>query len=107
VTDCVIDDAKIRNYLLNIDHKDGGPKAKFFIAGGFSLDDPAPFVAALKQHFLENPPTTEKTDNFGGVRITIDAPMAVPDGRTPMVRTVWKIGEGQTLPRLISAYPID
>jgi len=34
VTDCIIEDAKVRDYLLNLDHEDGGPKAKFFIAGG-------------------------------------------------------------------------
>jgi hypothetical protein len=33
--------------------------------------------------------------------------MIVPDGRAPMVRTVWTIDEGQTLPRLITAYPLD
>ncbi len=107
MTDCIIEDAKVRDYLLNLDHEDGGPKAKFFIAGGFSRDEPAPFVAALRRHFLENPPTRRTPDNFGGVRITVDAPMIVPDGRAPMVRTVWTIDEGQTLPRLITAYPLD
>jgi len=107
LTDCIIDDAKVRDRLLNLDHEDGAPKAKFFIAGGFSRDDPAPFVDALRRHFLENELTTKKPDNFGGIRITIDAPMRVPDGRAPMVRTIWKIDDGQTMPRLISAYPID
>ena len=105
--DCIIEDAKVRDYLLNPSHEDGAPKARFFIDGGFSRDEPAPFVAALRRHLLENSPTTRKPDNFGGVRITVDAPMIVPDGRAPRVRTVWKIDEGQTLPRLITAYPID
>lgn len=107
MTDCIIEDAKVRNYLLNLDHEDGAPKAKFFIAGGFSLDKPAPFIAALRKHFLENTPTSKNPDRFGGVRITVDAPMIVPNGRTPMVRTVWGIDEGETLPRLLTAYPID
>lgn len=58
MTDCIIEDAKVRDYLLNFDSKDGQAKARFFIAGGFSRDDPAPFVAALKRHFLDNPPYT-------------------------------------------------
>jgi hypothetical protein len=107
VIDCIVEDAKVRDYLLNPDHEDGAPKAKFFIAGGFDRDQPAVFTTALRRHFLENKYTKEQQDSFGGVRITIDAPMSVPDGRTPMVRTVWKVDEGEMFPRLITAYPID
>jgi hypothetical protein len=105
--DCIIEDTKVRDYLLNLEHKDGAPKAQFFIAGGFSRDEPAPFTVALRKHFLENTPASKDLDRFGGIRITVDAPMLVPDGRTPMVRTVWVIDEGETLPRLVTAYPID
>ena len=38
-------------------------------------------------------------------RITIDP--NVPDGRRPRVCTVWQIDEGQTVPRLITAYPLE
>jgi hypothetical protein len=37
----------------------------------------------------------------------IDAPMEVPDGRSPMVRSVWGVDEGETVPHFITAYPID
>jgi hypothetical protein len=72
VTDCIVEDAKVRDYLLNLDHEDGATKAKFFIAGGFARDEPAPFIAALRQHFLENTPTSKKPGRFGGVRIRVD-----------------------------------
>ena len=106
MTDPIVPIEKVRDYLLNLDHPDGAPKAKFFIAGNFSPDRPEELMAALKRHFIENPPMTKTPDRFGGVRITIDAPMNVPDGRTPDVRSVWSIDEGETVPRLISAYPI-
>jgi hypothetical protein len=107
VTCPVIPITKITEYLLNVDHLDGGPKAKFFIAGGFSPERPLDLAQALIRHFTDNPPTTKNADRFGGVRITIKAPMPVPDGRTPMVLSVWTIDERETVPRLITAYPGD
>jgi hypothetical protein len=63
-------------------------------------------VTALKRHYLENQ-LTVTPDRFGDVRVTVDAPMAVPDGRAPRMRTVWKVDAGQTFARLITAYPLD
>ena len=105
MTLCIVEEGKVRDYLLNLDHQGGAPKARFFLAGGFKREDTASLIAALQRHYCDNPPTKIVTDNFGGIRIIIDAPMLVPDGRTPMVRTVWKIDQGDTLPRLITAYP--
>lgn len=105
--DPVVPVKKVRDYLLKADHVDGAPKAKFFIGGGFLPEKPDELAAALRRHFLNNPPTTKTPDRFGGVRITVDAPMTVPDGRAPLVRSVWAIDEGETSPRLITAYPVD
>ena len=44
-------------------------------------------------------------DGLGGERLVIDAPMEVPDGRRPVVRSVWGIDEGETVARFITAYP--
>ena len=107
MTDCIVDRAKITDYLLDLDHPDGASKAKFFIAGGFSPANPEQLIAALKARFADNTPTAESVDRFGGCRISIDAPLRVPDGRKPVVRSVWKIDRGQATPRLITAYPID
>jgi hypothetical protein len=35
----VVDDAKIRDYLLSPEHPIGGPKARFFKSLGFSRND--------------------------------------------------------------------
>lgn len=107
MTDPIVPVEKVRDYLLNADHVDGAPKAKFFIGGGFSPEKSDELADALRRHFLDNPPTTKKADKFGGVRITVDGPMTVPDGRAPLVRSVWAIDEGETSPRLITAYPVD
>jgi len=104
--DCFIAPDKITKYLLNLDHRTGGPKAKFFIGGGFSPDDPKALAEALKRHFRGNQPTVREPDGCGGERLVIDAPMEVPDGRNPMVRSVWDIDRGETVARLITAHPI-
>lgn len=107
MTECIVDDAKVREYLLNLDHPDGAPKARFFIGGGFSRDRSAEFIDALRSHFLENQPAPKKPDKFGGIKIIVDAPMFMPDGRAPIVRTVWTIDRGDKVARLITAYPLD
>jgi hypothetical protein len=104
---CTVAPDKITKYLLDLDHIDGGPKARFFIGGGFSPDDPGALTEALKRHFRENRPTKRKPDSLGGERLVIDAPMQVPDGRNPKVRSVWGIDEGETVARFLTAYPID
>jgi hypothetical protein len=93
-TECAINPDKITKYLLNLDHPDGGPKARFFIGGGFSPDRPDELAAALKRHFLDNKPTKREPGKFGGEKVT-------------MVRTVWIKDEGQTVYQLCTAYPID
>jgi hypothetical protein len=104
---CIVATEKITQYLLNLDHSDGAGKAKFFIGGGFSPDEPEALAEALKRHFRENMPTEHKPDRFGGERLVIDAPMGVPDGRSPMVRSVWGIDKGQAVARLLTAHPLD
>ncbi len=104
---CIVAPEKITKYLLDLDHRDGAAKAKFFIGGGFSPDDPEALAEALKRHFRQNKPTERSPDRFGGERLVIDAPMEGPDGRSPNVRSVWGIDEGETVARLITAYPID
>ena len=72
---CIIASDKITKYLLDLDHIDGGPKAKFFIGGGF-FPIPEALTEALKRHFRENKPT-KPTSTLGGERLVIDAPMEV------------------------------
>ena len=38
VRNAVIEERRIREYVLNLDHPAGGPKARFFIGHGFTRD---------------------------------------------------------------------
>ncbi len=43
----IVEERRIRDYLLNREHADGGPKARFFIARGFTVDAGAVLQASL------------------------------------------------------------
>jgi hypothetical protein len=40
-------------------------------------------------------------------RYEVDGELTAPDGRRPRIRSVWQVDEGQTAPRLITAYPSE
>jgi hypothetical protein len=37
----------------------------------------------------------------------VQAPLETPSGRRPYIVSVWKIDDGGTAPRLITAYPME
>jgi len=104
---CCVDSDKITKYLLNLNHPDGGPKAKFFLAGGFSLARPYQFATALIRHYEDNEPTKLSAHRLGGSKLVIEAPLPVPDGRQPRVRSVWRVPEGGRIAHFVTAYPLD
>jgi hypothetical protein len=94
--------AKLERYLLNPDHPEGGPKAKFFIGYGFSPERPDELRAALLAHVLLEHAAIEIRP--GAVHYAVTGPMPMPDGRSPRVRSVWRIVEGDAAPRLVTAF---
>jgi hypothetical protein len=100
-----IPDAKITEYLLNVDHTDGGPKAQYFLARGFTLDDPRPFIEALFQHGeKETLVKTVRTD--GATKYVHEGPLQTPDGVNPFIRSVWRVRDGDIWKLLVTAYKI-
>jgi filamentous hemagglutinin len=73
---CVVPIEKDRDYLLNITHADGAPKAFFF---------------------------NEVYSRFG-VKYIVDCHFRTPDGRNPCIRTLW-IEEFSGVARFVTAYP--
>jgi len=101
-----IEEIKIRQYLLNIDHPQGGPKANFFLRRGFSLDDWLRFKAALAVQGSTNT-VVRIVDHQYGRRFTVECTCETPDEVNPCIRSVWQIDCGDTIPRLIIAHPIS
>ena len=99
-----ISDAKLVDYLLDLNHKDGGPKAKFFIARGFTRNAPQVLGNALAFHAGLNWPGSVMTTAFGAKHVVTGA-LGCPDGTTPDVLVVWKVEPGRNVASLVTAYP--
>lgn len=94
-------EAKITRYLLDATHPVGRTKAVFFFAFGFTLENWTVLRDALLAHAMtfevaEVVPLTE------GTHYVMDGALSCPDGRTPIVRVVWRIDHSMTTPRLIT-----
>ena len=96
---------KIVQYLLNLDHPKGGPKARYFLAFGFNASQPLQLAEALLAQREAHGLTTRLTEVAGRKRLVCEGPVVAPDGRRPHVRTVWQLYEGVAW-RLITAVPL-
>jgi hypothetical protein len=102
----IVDDAKVRDYLLSVEHPVGRFKARVFIAAGYQrerfdlLRDDLLAAASVIEV------TTTRSDEFGR-RFVGTADLRTPaGGRLPVV-TVWIISSEGAPPRLLTAYPAE
>jgi len=102
---CVVDRRKITEYLLPTTHPDGAAKAAFFLRFGFVSGDWPVLADALREHGQAYEVTNSVASEYG-VRYTVDGALRTPDGRNPVIRTVWMTEEGSESPRLITAHPL-
>ena len=94
---------KARDYLLNLNHRDGGSKARFFIAKGFSLNLWRTFAEAVARHPIDNPIQATEATEFG-LKVMVRYRLRTPDGSDPCILTVWMV-EDTGMPRLMTAFP--
>jgi len=97
---------KIADYLLNAAHPDNQGKAKFFARCGFRSDNWQTLAAAFRRSAREGE-VIERLETIHGVKYVVLAALETPSGRTPPVRTVWVVERGETVPRLVTAYPAE
>lgn len=100
----IVEREKIVDYLLNPAHRYGASKARFFAGFGFQTDAWEVLAAALRERACAHDVRREKDTGFGP-RYQVEGSLAAPDGRRPLVRTIWQMDEGQLAPLLITAYP--
>lgn len=98
-----VDEQKITAYLLSDERSEG--KATFFAAFGFSLARWELLRDALLAHAAVHE-VRRTVDNPYGAKYIIEGSLATPDGRNPLVRSVWIIEAGSNAPRLVTAYPL-
>ena len=103
VAAAIVDEIKVRGYLLSAEHPQNGGKAGFFRVFGF---DPAAWATmrdALLAHPVANPIAATKVSPQGA-KYEVRCSIGTPDGRNPCITTVW-IVEGGRPPRLVTAHP--
>lgn len=101
----IIPPTKLSHYLLSTDHPQGRFKAAFFRTMGYTMSNSRHLAAALLEHATALDISDAQDTKFG-IRYIVDGPLSTPSGRTPLVRTVWIIETGQTIPRFVTAYPL-
>jgi hypothetical protein len=95
---------KLTSYLLDEAHPDGGSKARFLKRFGYDLNNWPVLSEALLEAAHTGAVSEIRTTVFC-TKYTIRARLRTPDGRNPIVVTVWKIDNGEELPKFVTAYP--
>lgn len=99
----IVDDAKVRDYLLSREHPVGRFKARVFITVGYRREDwrrlKEDFLAAARTIDVEASGSTPHGQRYAGAT-TLISPTGVP---LPLT-TVWLIRSGEG-PRFLTAYP--
>lgn len=101
----IVDEAKVRQYLLSTSHPVGRGKAAFFQGCGFSSVAWTRLQAALRDHGHRHDVVSVEHTDFG-VKDVVAGPLVTPSGRRPTVRTVWMVSAEMAVPRLVTAYPL-
>jgi hypothetical protein len=73
---------------------------------GFTVESWLVLADALREHGRQHEVSREKDTGFGP-RFEVEGELAAPDGRLPRVRTVWQVDRGESVPRLITAHPLE
>lgn len=94
---------KIDDYLLNLQHPEGGGKAKFFQSVGFLQGSSASLASALLRVAAERDVLSQTSTEYG-TKFRIAGTIDCPNGTQAEVLTVWMKPAGAR-PWLVTAYP--
>lgn len=95
---------KLIEYLLNVEHKRGGTKARLFGRFGYARESWQKLEIDIRLYHLAAEVDVVRQTLYGS-RYEIRAPLQTPSGRRLVVRTIWQIDEGTDFPRLITLFP--
>jgi Domain of unknown function (DUF6883) len=100
----IIDDAKIRRYLLSPEHAIGRGKASFFNRLGYARYR----WRELRRDLIEvgrSGTVTSTGHSVFGRKYEVHGTIHGPNGRKAKIVTIWIIVESERFPRLVTAYP--
>lgn len=102
--DFICDENKVKNYLLNVDHPDGGPKAKFFIEIlGIQREDWR-YLADQISGAMSSALIYRVKNNNHGISHGAFIEVIGRNDRKAIIQTGWIVKNGEA-PRLVTAYP--
>jgi hypothetical protein len=105
VEQAIVARRKLTEYLLSPTHRAGRSKAAFFASFGFTAEAWETLADALKDHAAQHEVVETEQTRFG-TSYSVEGALRAPDGRMPLVRAVWFIESGESVPRLVTAYPL-
>lgn len=101
--EAIIPPEKVRDYLLSVSQPVGKFKAVFFSARGYTATDWQQLEADLRALLVYEAELGERTEY--GQKYVIRGRITGPAGKRAEIATAWIILEGESRPRLITAYP--
>lgn len=100
----VVDDAKVRDYLLSREHPVGQFKAAVFASAGYRRESWQTLKADLIAVALLDGARLKATTQYGRL-FELPAILEGPVQRALPVTTVWLVPRGGEFPRLVTVYP--
>ena len=99
-----IDPLKLSGYLLNINHIDGGSKARLLMSFGFSVEDIYKLHEAVLLH-ADNADVALLQTSFGD-KFIVERSMPTPTGKSLMIRSIWIRKKQEEIIRFVTLYPL-
>jgi hypothetical protein len=100
----IIEERKLRDYLLSPTHPVGRFKAAFFARMGYAQERWEELERDLReQHLIRE--AEEIGETRYGRKYRIRAPLEGPSGRKVELVSIWIIRKGETVPHFVTAYP--
>lgn len=91
----VVPPEKIVDYLLNEANPRARGKAAFFLSFGFTTTQPELLAAALLTH-ARTQSVASSRPAYDGINYAIEGTLRTPDGRNPIVLSIWFVGKAET-----------
>jgi hypothetical protein len=99
----IVEESKVKDYLLNSGHPRNGGKSAYFHAFGFQVAQWAVMRDAMIGHATANQ-LSGTSQSRRGIKHTVRCLIITHNGRNPCITTVWII-DGDRPPRLVTSYP--
>jgi hypothetical protein len=99
----VVDEAKVRDYLLSETHSVGKFKARFFASLGFTRENWLELATALRE-LAAHDAVLGQPSPFGQ-KFEVRASLQGPSGRVASLVVVWIVKSPEEFPRFVTAYP--